>query len=214
VTDDTKIATHAEPVRRGRTNFIVRLDLADHGMRGCYEQMWTRTEDQHLFELCCIPFFTYGQSLGDILEVTLGTGRHRVHAKGGHRTIRFNFTNRQPAQVLHNNLHAALVGQLGCLVEFGSPRYGAIDLDISTDARAVVALLDPLHQAGNLIWEMGGPGGDLTGACQKRGPVTGDGRKMQESKPGSEPGMARSVSGGAPPPSRAPEDRFLTASQK
>ena len=37
---------------------------------------------------------------------------------------------------------------------------------------------------------------------------------MQESWPDSGPGMARSVSGGAPPPSRAPEDRFKTAPQK
>jgi hypothetical protein len=71
---DSKIATHAEPVGRNRTNFIVCLDLTDHGMPGHYEQMWTRTQDKRLLELCCIPFFTYGQSMGDILEVTPGTG--------------------------------------------------------------------------------------------------------------------------------------------
>lgn len=157
MTNDAKIVTHAEPVGRDRTNYIVRLDLANHGMPGSYEQMWVRTEDQRLFELCCIPFFTYGQSLGDILEVTPGTGRHRVHAKGGHRTIRFNFTDRHPAPVQHNNLHAALVGQLGCLVEFSSPRYGAIDLDTSTDADSVIALLDPLQREGHLIWEWADP---------------------------------------------------------
>jgi hypothetical protein len=36
----------------------------------------------------------------------------------------------------------------------------------------------------------------------------------KESWLGSAPGMARSVSGGAPPPSRAPEDPFRTAPQK
>ena len=46
VTDDSKIATHTEPVGRGRANFIVRLDLAQHGMPGYYEQIWTRTEDE------------------------------------------------------------------------------------------------------------------------------------------------------------------------
>jgi hypothetical protein len=49
VTDDSKIATHAEPLGRNRINFIVRLDLADHCMPGHYEQMWTRTEDKRLF---------------------------------------------------------------------------------------------------------------------------------------------------------------------
>lgn len=91
VTDDCRIATHTEPVGRGRANFIVRLDLVQHGMPGYCEQVWTRTEDQRLFELCCIPYFTYGQSRGDMLQVTLGTGQHAAQAKSGHRTIRFNF---------------------------------------------------------------------------------------------------------------------------
>lgn len=71
-----------DPVWRDRTNYIVKLDLTEHGMPGDFEQCWTRTEDQRLFELCCIPFFTYGQSLGDILKVELGTGRTRSHAWG------------------------------------------------------------------------------------------------------------------------------------
>jgi|SRR5215472_3079330 len=157
VTDDSKIVTHTEPVGRDRTNFIVRLDLAPHGMPGYFEQVWARTEDQRLFELCCIPFFTYGQSLGDVLEVTLGTGQHTVQAKGGHRTIRFSFTGRQVAPALHNNLHAALVGQLGCLVEFSGPRYGAIDLNPRTAAESVIALLTPLHDSGDLAWEWADP---------------------------------------------------------
>jgi hypothetical protein len=158
VTDDSKIATHAEPVGRNRTNFIVRLDLTDHGMPGHYEQVWTRTEDQLRFELCCIPFFTYGQSLGDVLEVTPGTGQHRVHAKSGHRTIRFAHTDDRQAHEGHQSLHGALVNQVGCAVEFRSNgHYGAIDLPPNVDAASVVALLEPLHSAGALEWEWADP---------------------------------------------------------
>jgi hypothetical protein len=157
VTDDSKIATHPEPVGRDRANFIVRLDLAPHGMPGCYEQVWTRTDDHRLFELCCIPFFTYGQSLGDVLEVTVGTGQHTFHAKSGHRTIRFNFTDHQQANEHHSDLHGAIAGQLGCAVEFSNQRYGAIDLDTETDPDSVIALLTPLHDAGHLAWEWADP---------------------------------------------------------
>jgi hypothetical protein len=52
-----------------------------------------RTEDQHSLELCCIAFFAYGQSIGDVLEVTVGTSQHRILAKSRHRTIRFAFTD-------------------------------------------------------------------------------------------------------------------------
>lgn len=101
VTDESKIATHSDPVGRDRTNYIVKLDLTDHGMPGHFEQCWTRTDDQRLFELCCIPFFTYGQSLGDILEVILGTGQHKVESKSGHSTIRFAFTDDRRAHEQH-----------------------------------------------------------------------------------------------------------------
>lgn len=162
MTDDSEIATHTEPVGRGRANFIVRLDLAQHGMPGYYEQVWTRTEDERLFELCCLPYFTYGQSLGDILEVTLGTGQHAAQAKSGHRTIRLNFTDRQHARALHD----LLAVQLGCLVEFFSLRYGAIDLDNGADADSAVALLTRLHDAGDLGWEWADPA--LEGSIQGR----------------------------------------------
>lgn len=49
MTDESKIATHTDPVGRDRTNFIVKLDLAEHGMPGNFEQCWTHTDDQQLF---------------------------------------------------------------------------------------------------------------------------------------------------------------------
>lgn len=156
---ERQIATHAEPARRDEANFIVRLDLTGHGMAGKYEQMWTRTEDQHSFELCCIPFFTYGQSIGDVLEVTVGTGQHRVLAKSGHRTIRFTFTDDRQAHEQHQVLHGALVDELDCRVEFNGVHYGAIDLAPHVSADEVIDVLAPHHDAGYLIWEWADPAG-------------------------------------------------------
>jgi hypothetical protein len=34
MTEESKIATHSDPVGRDRTNFIVQLDLTDRGMPG------------------------------------------------------------------------------------------------------------------------------------------------------------------------------------
>jgi hypothetical protein len=37
--DESKIVTHDEPVRRDRTNYILRLDLAADGLPGQLEQI-------------------------------------------------------------------------------------------------------------------------------------------------------------------------------
>jgi hypothetical protein len=158
VNDEPKIATHSDPVGRDRTNYIVQLDLTEHGMPGHYEQCWTRTDDQELFELCCIPLFTYGHSLGDILEVDLGTGRHTVHRKSGHRTIRFAFTDDRQAHEQHQRLHSALIEDAGCLLEFRSGgHYGAVDIVDAAQQDRVIAILTPHHAAGSLIWEWADP---------------------------------------------------------
>jgi Domain of unknown function (DUF4265) len=165
VINDADIATHIDPVGRDRANYIVRLDLTEHGMAGKYEQMWTRTDDKLVFELCCIPFFPYGQSLGDTLEIDTATGAHRVHAKSGHRTIRAAFLNDQAAHAQHSAMHRALVNDLGCQVEFrAGHHYAAIDLPPGSDASTVMAALTPLAEAGALTWEWADPPAPQTGS--------------------------------------------------
>lgn len=157
VVNDSDIATHATPAGRDRANYIVRLDLSEYGMPGKYEQMWTRTRTSdigQLYELCCIPFFPYGQSLGDVLKIDTGTGAHKVHSKSGHKTIRIAFLDDQAAHTQHDALHHSLTGELGCQVEFrAGNHYAAVDLPPETDATAVVAILSPLARTGALTWE-------------------------------------------------------------
>lgn len=161
VVSESDIATHANPVGRARANYIVRLDLTQYGMPGKYEQMWTRSgSDDGLFELCCIPFFPYGQSLGDVLEIDTGTGAHQIRAKSGHRTIRVAFLHDDAAHLEHVRLHRSLAGGLGCQVEFrAGNHYAAIDLSPGVDAAAVIAALEPLAESGSLVWEWADPAG-------------------------------------------------------
>lgn len=69
VSDQTGIVTHGDPARRDATNFIILARLDTYGMPGALELFWTRTQDQQRFELCCIPFFTYELSLGDVVSL-------------------------------------------------------------------------------------------------------------------------------------------------
>jgi hypothetical protein len=159
VVNEADIATHANPVGRDRANDIVSLDLAGHGMPGKYEQMWTRADGgKRFFELCCIPFFAYGESLGDVLEIDTATGTHQIHAKCGHRTIRFAFLDDRAAHAEHVALHQSVTSDLGCQVEFrAGNHYAAIDLPPGADASAVIAVLARLANVGALAWEWADP---------------------------------------------------------
>src|SRR5690606_6884658 len=123
------IATHTEPVNREQSNYIVRLALATDGMPGRYEQMWTRTDDGASHELCCIPFFAYGLSLGDVITLTSDDGAYEIASKSGHRTVRFAFNGQRAAHQHHNDVHGGLLA-IGVAAEFRGAHggYGAIDL--------------------------------------------------------------------------------------
>jgi hypothetical protein len=155
--DPAKIITHSDPVWREQTNFIIRLDLSPHGAPGQYEQIWTRTDDQQLFQICCIPFFTYGISLGDTLQIDPGTGAHTIRRKSGHRTIRLAFLSDTAAHEQHDQLHDTITGKLGCLAEFHGPHYAAIDLAEDHQAPALINALTPLKNTGELTWEWADP---------------------------------------------------------
>ena len=126
-------------------------------MPGRYEQMWTRTEDGVRHELCCIPFFPYGLSLGDVITL-MSEDTYRVESKSGHRTIRIAFTDEHSAHRFHDELHGGLVA-IGVATEFRGPHggYGAIDISDDGQAAAVIKLLGPLVSSSLLLWEWADP---------------------------------------------------------
>ncbi|MEW2352546.1 DUF4265 domain-containing protein [Spirillospora sp. NPDC029432] len=63
--DERDICVHRDPVGRDRADFIIMCDLTGSRMPGRWEQLWARTLDGGLYEICCVPFFAYGLSLGD-----------------------------------------------------------------------------------------------------------------------------------------------------
>jgi hypothetical protein len=157
VIDESKIATHEEPAGRQRSNYIIRLDLTADGSPGHYEQMWTRTDDRVRHELCCIPFFTYGLSLGDVITLTDIDGAYRVESKSGHRTIRIAVQDQTYAHEQHDALHGGLA-RIGVLTEFRGHRgYCAVDIVDQGQADAVIEMLRPLTEAGTLMWEWADP---------------------------------------------------------
>jgi hypothetical protein len=154
VADDDDIATHENPVWRDRANYILQADLADHGLPGRYEQLWARHVSDGQYELCCLPFFTYGYALGDIVRLRAATGRFDqvlgpVVRPSDRTLLRVAFVNRDH----HEELHAALAGS-GRPHEWKS--FGLVAIDIEDVVPASLwTTIDALASAGHVLWEWG-----------------------------------------------------------
>src|SRR5690625_5461577 len=85
MTMNSKIAVHAHPAWRDKANFMIFADLSESGLSGRWEQLWSRQLSETEFQLCCIPFFTYGLALGD--RVT--TDRKSTRLNSSHVAISY-----------------------------------------------------------------------------------------------------------------------------
>lgn len=152
MTSDDKIVTHSDPVERTRTNYIIRLAVNDPP-DDHFEQVWTRTDDRITFELCCIPFFPYGVSLGDLVRVATD-GTFEVVQKSGHQTIRVIILDAEFAHVKHTEFHD-LVARTGVRCEtFGhASSYWAFDIADGQQADALIAAITPFSEERILDWE-------------------------------------------------------------
>ena len=156
VTASPQIVTHDNPIRRAKTNFIHRLAI-DDPPTDRFEQVWTYTEDRQSFELCCIPFFPYGVSVGDRLVIA-EDGSFKVLQKSGHQTIRVVIHDDRYAHEQHAEFHRLIVATGARWETFGhAPKYWALDLDDAAHAQRLIDVLTPLSDARTLDWEWADP---------------------------------------------------------
>jgi hypothetical protein len=150
-----KYANHDEPVWRARANFLLQVDLSQHGMAsGSYEQLWARTDDRATFEVCCLPFFTYGIALGDMIAWDNSDRRVVVVRRSGRRLLRCAFADLDDAFAYHETFHASIAAT-GALVEFRGGGLVAVDIDSDERLNAVLEVVRPLHESGRVMWEWG-----------------------------------------------------------
>lgn len=148
-------ATHKDPVWRDRSNWIIQVDLTHWDFdAGTFEQLWVRTDEESLFEVCCIPFFTYGIALGDLIRLEGEVGVPSVVRRSGRRVIRVAFKDRGDAATGHEQVHGLLVAT-EALHEFSGSGYVAVDLKNERQADSVISALSPLVETGLIIWEWG-----------------------------------------------------------
>jgi hypothetical protein len=124
------VAVHANPVWRSKANFIIRARVTDVSTEGDFEQLWTRRIDEDRFEVCCIPFFLYGISLGDVVRAGASDGyvMRSVIGRSGNGVARVAIKPDADVSLVHGQIHDVL-RQLEYWHEWFAEGYVAINLD-------------------------------------------------------------------------------------
>jgi hypothetical protein len=138
---------HGDPVLRGETNYIARIDLAPFGYPGQLEQVWLNREDGGLGALCCIPFQAYGVALRDVVRLSAdGSTVVEIVRRSGRRTLRAFLAK----GASDDRLRAEAKGFLS---EWRGARYIAIDVPEGAEPAELLAYLESSECAGLLHWE-------------------------------------------------------------
>jgi hypothetical protein len=151
--DADAVAQHEKPVWRERADFIIGAPLDEAGK---WEQLWARQLAPNRFELCCIPFMTYGLALGDVVETETQNGHEqlvsRVVEPSGRFAMRVWFLETTVADEVAERLAA-----MGCLLEWRSHSSQLLAVDVSDEAatHAVAEMLRPYENEGLLNFETG-----------------------------------------------------------
>jgi len=158
---------HENPAWRARADSVLRVDLAPYGMPGRFEQLWTRRRaGAGLHELCCIPFFTYAVSLGDVFRVRT-TGQvsviEAVVVPSGRANVRLAFRSRQVAAERHQEVHAAVAAS-GLPHEWRSAGYLAVSVNGQAELNAIWSVLSRWADTGDAALELDRPGEARTDA--------------------------------------------------
>ena len=86
-----EIATHSNPAWRDEADFLIAAELDPEACR--QEQLWAKKMAPQEFKLCCIPFFTYGYALGDVVETTCDYVIIKRIISSGRKLVRFWLRN-------------------------------------------------------------------------------------------------------------------------
>lgn len=151
-----KSIQHFNPVWREKANFIIGMiipPLKNKPQKAIWEQLWARKINDFHFEICCIPFFSYGLSLGDVVETSSNYMVIRVSQKSGHDTIRIWFTEQATDEQIREVNQKIM--NIGCLTEIYSYHLLGVDADSQSKTHSLIGMLEGCQEDGLLVYEIG-----------------------------------------------------------
>jgi hypothetical protein len=140
-------------VRRGDSNYIARTDLAPFGLEGEAEQLWLQQLEDGLLAVCCIPFRTYGLSLGDVVSLSSdGTTVARLVRRSGRRVLRVLLMATLDASNVASQIKSE-VSRLGLMSEWSGDRHVAIDVPAGVDVTSLIIIAEREEVSSRAYWE-------------------------------------------------------------
>ncbi|WP_420713564.1 DUF4265 domain-containing protein [Streptomyces sp. Tu6071] len=110
--DAITIITHEDPIGRVPSNYMIHADLSER-QEGWREQLWTRRLTEDIFEVACLPFFTYGICYRDVVTIDTNHLVASVVQKSGDRTLRVALVaEHKDRDQLHEHLYEVLEAAL------------------------------------------------------------------------------------------------------
>lgn len=152
---DKEFVVHADPVWRGRSNFIINAELGEEDLPHRFEQLWTRQLGEDRFEICCIPFFLFDVALGDVVTTAPRGGRQYVLDRVVEPSGRFVFRVWFGESFHPRDEIAEELTQLGALLEWSSVNLLAVDAADAAHAQGVAGFLHTRQELGQLLYETG-----------------------------------------------------------
>ncbi len=134
-------------------DFLLRVDLTDHGAPGHFEQLWAKQIGALQFQIASIPYLTYGISLGDIVETDDLYDYIRVLVRSGRRVLRISIANVALLEPMRRRIQKWIDGS-GLLHEWLNGNYVAIDYPSENEPRPDMDMLERLFKGGDLFYEV------------------------------------------------------------
>lgn len=155
VDDLNNSKTHPSPAWREKADFLFHAEVPAGDQPPRFEQLWGRRVSATTFEVCCIPFYIYDLSLGDIVQMRVLEGEKYIFdsvvVPSGHWTFRvlFEETNKAREPFLNNLV------EMGVILEWSSVNMVAVDVASSDAVQQVADFLWKHEQDGGLVYETG-----------------------------------------------------------
>lgn len=149
------LITHANPLWATRADSVVFVDLRKWGLSGV-EELPSHYVGGSFHELCCVPFFSYGLKLGDVVEATPAENDAMFVAKvakpSNRLNIRLAVRNEKETDAVTRRI-LGLLAQAECGSEMWQPGYVAADVPTPASETMVLRGLQALVDHGLLTIE-------------------------------------------------------------